>query len=67
VDLPTLRIRQIPAVIKRITTTDEGKVQIVLEGTMADNAELDKIRDLVMVQQAPVKVDILGLQGELDV
>ena len=45
----------------------EGKVQIVLEGTMTDNDELEKIKDLVVVQQAPVKVDILGMQGELEV
>jgi len=63
---PATRIREIPATIKRIVTTDEGKIQIDLEGAVTNNEELEKVRDLVMVQQLPVSVDILGRQGEMD-
>jgi len=66
INFPATRIREIPATIKRIVTTDEGKIQIVLEGAVTNNEELEKVRDLVMVQQLPVTVDILGRQGEMD-
>jgi hypothetical protein len=46
-------------------TSDEGKLQIVIEGEMSDNREIDKIRDLLLIQQGEVTIDIRGVQGEL--
>jgi len=66
INFPATRIRETPAAIKRIVTTDEGKIQIVLEGTVTNNEELEKVCDLVMVQQLLVTVDIVGRQGEMD-
>ncbi len=66
-DFPNRSIRELPARVRKITTTDEGKLQIVLEGEMVKNDDLNKIRDLLLIQQGEVSVDITTRQGELPV
>jgi hypothetical protein len=50
--------------VRKLTTTDEGRLQLVLEGELNDAGELEKICDLLPIQQGEVRVDIAGLQGE---
>ena len=60
------RVRDLPARVKKIATTDEGRLQIVLEGEVIRQDELAKIRDLFLIQQGRVRVDFTAEQGELD-
>lgn len=59
------RVNDLPARVKKIATTDEGKLQIVLEGEVIRPEELEKIRDLFLIQQGRVFVDFTPEQGEL--
>ena len=59
-------VQDMQARVKKITTTDEGKLQIVLEGDVIRQQELEKIRDLFLIQQGMVYVDFTPAQGELD-
>ena len=54
--------------LKKITTTDEGKIAIAIELEAQDPDTLEQIRDLIRVQQGEVELSITGmqLQGELD-
>lgn len=60
------KVMDLPARVKKIATTDEGKLQIVLEGEVIRPEELEKIRDLFLIQQGRVFVDFSPEQGELD-
>ncbi len=60
------QVHDLPARVKKIATTDEGKLQIVLEGEVIRQEELYKIRDLFLIQQGRVFVDFTPEQGELD-
>jgi len=55
----------LPTRVKKIATTDEGKLQIVLEGEVIRPDELEKIRDLFLIQQGRVFVDFTPEQGDL--
>lgn len=59
------RVRSLPARVKKIATSDEGKLQIVLEGEVIRPEELEKIRDLFLIQQGRVFVDFTPEQGDL--
>lgn len=59
------QVHDLPARVKKIATTDEGKLQIVLEGEVIRQEELEKIRDLFLIQQGRVFVDFTPEQGEL--
>ncbi len=61
------RISDLPARVKKISTTDEGKLQIMLEGDVIRSEELAKIQDLFLIQQGRVFVDFTPEQGELDI
>jgi len=64
-DFPAKSIRDLPVRVKKITTTDEGKLQITMEGEAMDNEDLEKVRDLLMIQQGDALVEIRMRQGEL--
>ena len=46
------RVRNLVARIKRITTNDEGKLQVVLESESMDDAALVQVKDMLVLQQA---------------
>jgi hypothetical protein len=60
------QVRDLTARVKKIATTDEGKLQILLEGEVHQQAELEQIRDLFLIQQGRVLVDFTPEQGELE-
>ena len=60
------RVHDLPARVKKIATTDDGKLQIVLEGDVIRSEEQKKIHDLFLIQQGRVFVDFTPEQGELD-
>jgi hypothetical protein len=58
-------VSDLPTRVKKIATTDEGKLQIVLEGEVIRPEELEKIRNLFLIQQGRVLVDFTPEQREL--
>lgn len=62
----TARVRDLSAKVKRIQTTDEGKLQVVLEAEGMDNEALDQVRELLVLQQAcPVLVSMDPVRRDL--
>ena len=51
-----------PAIIRRITTTDEGRVQIVID---AQTDDVDVVKELLDMQRRGVLAQFVPLQGEL--
>lgn len=64
--LPGAKVQDLPARVKKIATTDEGRLQIVLEGEVIRPQELEKIRDLFLIQQGRVFVNFTPEQAELE-
>jgi hypothetical protein len=62
---PLFNVEDLAAHVRRITTTDEGKLQIVLEGEGIDDPTIAKVRDLLQLQQDLVLVTIRPAQGDL--
>jgi hypothetical protein len=62
---PLFNVEDLAACVRRITTTDEGKLQIVLEGEGLDDPTIAKVRDLLQLQQDLVLVTIRPAQGDL--
>lgn len=52
-------VRDVNARLKKMSTTDDGKLQIVLEAELVHTDVLMKIRDLFLIQQGRVCVDFL--------
>lgn len=62
----TARVRDMTTRIKRIQTTDEGKLQVVLESEGMDDAALSQVKEMLVLQQsALVKVSMAPVQREL--
>lgn len=60
------RVRDLGAKVKRVVTTDEGKLQVVLEAEGMDDEALDQVRELLLLQQAcPVLVSMDPMQRDL--
>ena len=52
--------------IKKITTTDEGRLQVVLESEGMDNAAIGQVKDMLLLQQTClVKVSMKPVQQDL--
>lgn len=62
------RVDELTTKVKKITTTDEGKLQIVLETEGMDNDALAQVKELLVLQQSslvqvsmqPTQQDIFG-------
>lgn len=59
------RIEALPANVDFVKITHDGKLQISLSSEALSNDVLDKIRDLLLIQQGQVFVDFEGAQQEL--
>ncbi len=52
--------------VKKITTTDESKLQVVLETEGFDELTLDQLKDMLTLQQTcPVKVSMAPVQRDM--
>lgn len=51
-----------PAIIRRITTTDEGRVQIVID---AQTDDVDVVKSLLDMQRRGVIAQFAPMQGDL--
>jgi len=62
----TARVTDLTAKVKRILTTDEGKLQVVIEAMGLDDDALGQIKEMLVLQQAcPVLVSMEAVQMEL--
>lgn len=62
----TARVDGMTTRIKRIQTTDEGKLQVVLEAEGMDDDALEQVKDMLVLQQsALVKVSMAPVQRDL--
>lgn len=60
------RVDELTTKVKKITTTDEGKLQIVLEAEGMDHEALAQVKELLVLQQsALVQVSMVPVQREL--
>lgn len=60
------RVDELTTKVKKITTTDEGKLQIVLESEGMDQEALDQVKELfTLQQQSLVMVSMTPVQREL--
>jgi hypothetical protein len=62
--LSIMRVEGLTCRVKKITCTDEGKLTMTIEATAADDDTLERVRDLILIQQGEVS---LSLEGVLDV
>lgn len=60
------RVEDLTTKVKKITTTDEGKLQIVLEAEGMDHEALAQVKELLVLQQSSlVLVSMTPVQREL--
>lgn len=60
------RVRGMTVRVKKITTTDEAKLQVVLETEGMDNDALEQIKEMLVLQQSClVKVSMLPVQRDM--
>jgi len=60
------RVDELTTKVKKITTTDEGKLQIVLEAEGMDHEALAQVKELLVLQQhSLVLVSMTPVQREL--
>ena len=65
VSVTTRRIEGLPAVVESIKSTSDGKLAITLSSATLSEEVLEKVRDLLLIQQSEVFVDFEGAQKEL--
>lgn len=58
--METVRVSGLTCRIKKITVSDEGKLTMALDGSVTDDESIDRLRDLVLVQQGEVNLTIEG-------
>ncbi len=60
------RVDELTTKVKKLTTTDEGKLQIVLEAEGMDHDALAQVKELLVLQQSSlVRVSMAPVQKEL--
>lgn len=60
------RVECLTTKVRKVTTTDDGKLQIVLEAEGMDHDALAQVKELLVLQQsALVRVSMLPVQPEL--
>jgi len=62
---PLVPVRDLPARVKKITTTDEGRLQIVLEAESLGDQTIPKVQELLWLQQERVTASFAAVQGDL--
>lgn len=60
----TMRVDALKCRVKKLTCTDEGKLTLAIEATAEDDAALERVRDLILIQQGEVTMTLDGVRGE---
>jgi hypothetical protein len=61
----TAGVRDFPVTIKRITTTDDGRLQLVMEAQSLDDESLAKVRRMLELQRGTSLLTLESAQGSL--
>jgi hypothetical protein len=65
-DLMTIVVRDLPCRLKRFLSTDDGKISLGIEVEVNDKKIRAQLRTLFEVQQGQIRINVAGVQGELD-
>lgn len=60
----TMRVDSLACRVKKLTCTDEGKLTLAIEATAEDDEALERVRDLILIQQGEVTMTLDGVRGE---
>ena len=64
-ELPSMSVNGVPVRIKKIVVTDEGKLQLTMEGEAIDTATMEKLKTILMIQQGDALMDLTSMQGDM--
>ena len=59
--IETIRVSGVICRIKKLTSTDEGKLTLAIEATAVDAEALERVRDLILIQQGEATLSLAGL------
>lgn len=62
--LATIQVAGLVCDVKKITTTNEGKLSMAIEATATDNEALERVRDLISIQQGEVMLTLEGATAD---
>lgn len=65
VTMTTRRVSGLPVSVDAIKTTADGRLNIMMSSEAMSQEVLEKIQDLLLIQQGQVYVDFEGAQAEL--
>jgi hypothetical protein len=63
-NLETIQISGLSCRVKKITCTDDGKLTMAIDATATDNEAIERVRDLIMIQQGEAMMTLEGLMVE---
>lgn len=58
-------VQELPTRVKKVVTTDEGKLQVVLEAESLSDDAVEKVKGLLSIQQGMVLATFEPAQGDL--
>ena len=61
VSMETIQISGLNCRVKKITISDEGKLTMAVDATVTDNEAIERVRDLIMIQQGEVMMTLEGV------
>jgi hypothetical protein len=60
-EMETISVSGLICRIKKLTSTDDGKLTMAIEATATDDEALERVRDLILIQQGEVMLSLAGL------
>jgi hypothetical protein len=63
-NMETIQISGLTCRVKKITVSDEGKLTMAIDATVTDNEAIERVRDLIMIQQGEVMMTLEGVMVE---
>lgn len=64
VNMETIQISGLTCRVKKITVSDEGKLTMAIDATATDNEAIERVRDLITIQQGEVMLTLEGMMVE---
>ena len=61
----SIPVRELPVRVKKVVTTDDGKLQVVLEAEALSSAATEKVKDLLSLQPGMVLTTFEPAQGDM--
>ena len=63
VNMKTIQISGLTCRVKKITVSDDGKLTMAIDAA-TDNEAIERVRDLIMIQQGEVMLTLEGMAVE---